>query len=138
MYYAWTLKWTDKRIKLFSSSSLLSTGNREIQGSGSTLLDRRQAVTESNPQDMSSSIPFFSATKGLGTNRNIQAYAFVHSTSVSADGMQEGEILPEGELVHHVKSRRNIMGYRSRMWHEAFLPDFEKTARVLLESLLCM
>lgn len=45
-----------------------------------------------------------------GSNRNIRAHAFVHSTSVSADGTQEGEIAQEGELVHLVKFRRNIMG----------------------------
>lgn len=74
------------------------------------LLGRRQAVTESNLQDMSSNIPCFSATKGLGSNKNVWAHDFVHSTGVSADGTQEGEIVQQGELVHHVKSKRNITG----------------------------
>ena len=111
----WRQGWIDERIKLFSTSPLLCSGNREAyeQGSGNTLLDRRQAVTESNLQHMSSNIPCCSVTKGLGSNSNTRARAFVHSTSVSADGTQEGEIVQEGELVYHVKSRRHIMGQRS-------------------------
>lgn len=59
---------------------------------------------------MSSNIPCFSATKGLDPNRNIRAHALVHSTSISAGGTQEREIVQEGEPVPHVKSRRNAMG----------------------------
>lgn len=71
---------------------------------GVILLDRRQAVTESNLWDVSSNIHCFSATKGSGSKgRNIRAHASVHSATASADGTQEGEIMQEGELVHHVK-----------------------------------
>lgn len=71
---------------------------------------RRQAAAESNLQDTSSKIPCFSATGSLGSNRNIWAHASVHGMSVPADSTQEGETVQEAELVHHVQTRRNIMG----------------------------
>lgn len=74
------------------------------------LLVRRQAAAESNLQDTSFKIPCFSATRSLGSNRNIRAHAFVHGTSAPADSTQEGETVQEGEQVH-VQSRRHVMGY---------------------------